>query len=74
MSRVVAPAMEIPEDLVTGSVQSSLAPLWEDRLGKTALRARQLSRRGGVLDVELVGDRVRLAGRAVTVFTGAHTV
>ncbi|HEX5659297.1 MAG TPA: PhzF family phenazine biosynthesis protein [Polyangiales bacterium] len=74
VSRFFAPAFGIPEDPVTGSAHCALAPLWAARLGKTKLRARQLSRRGGVLDVELVGDRVRLAGRAVTVFTGALTV
>jgi predicted PhzF superfamily epimerase YddE/YHI9 len=74
VSRFFAPAFGIPEDPVTGSAHCALGPLWAARLGKPKLRARQLSRRGGVLEVELVGDRVRLAGRAVTVFTGALTV
>lgn len=74
VSRFFAPAFGIPEDPVTGSAHCALGPLWAARLDKPKLRARQLSRRGGVLDVELVGDRVRLAGRAVTIFTGALTV
>lgn len=74
VSRFFAPAFGIPEDPVTGSVHCALGPLWAERLDKEKLRARQLSRRGGVLDVELLGERVRLAGRAITVFTGALTV
>ncbi|MET0285809.1 MAG: PhzF family phenazine biosynthesis protein [Polyangiales bacterium] len=74
VSRFFAPAFGIPEDPVTGSAHCALGPFWAARLDKPKLRARQLSRRGGTLEVELVGDRVRLAGRAVTVFTGALTV
>lgn len=74
VSRFFAPAFGIPEDPVTGSVHCALGPLWSARLDKPKLRARQLSRRGGVLEVELVGERVRLVGRAVTVFTGALTI
>jgi hypothetical protein len=39
-------------------------------LGKQRFTAYQASPRGGVLRVTLVGDRVLLAGRAVTVFRG----
>ena len=38
--------------------------------GKTTLVARQVSARGGTLRVVLDGDRVRLAGQAVTVLRG----
>jgi PhzF family phenazine biosynthesis protein len=74
VSRFFAPAYGIPEDPVTGSAHCALGPFWAARLDKPKLRARQLSKRGGVLEVSLVGDRVQLAGRAVTVFTGALTV
>lgn len=74
VSRYFAPAVGVPEDPVTGSAHCALGPFWAARLDKPKLRARQLSKRGGVLEVSLVGDRVRLAGRAVTVFTGALTV
>jgi len=70
VSRFFAPAMGIPEDPVTGSAHCSLGPYWGDRLGKTTLRARQCSRRGGTLTVTCRGDRVELRGRAVTVLTG----
>jgi PhzF family phenazine biosynthesis protein len=74
VSRFFAPAIGIPEDPVTGSAHCALGPFWAARLDKTKLRARQLSRRGGVLEVELSGDRALIAGRAITVFTGALTV
>ena len=39
-------------------------------LGRTRLTGFQASRRGGVVGVELAGDRVRLSGQAVTVHSG----
>jgi PhzF family phenazine biosynthesis protein len=71
VSRFFAPAKGVPEDPVTGSAHSTLVPYWAERLGKSRLRARQISRRGGDLDCELRGDRVRLTGHAVLVKTGA---
>jgi predicted PhzF superfamily epimerase YddE/YHI9 len=55
---------------VCGSAHCTLAPYWAPRLGKTTFMAYQASSRGGVLRVTLAGDRVRLGGRAVTVFRG----
>lgn len=66
VSRFFAPAVGIPEDPVTGSAHCELAPYWAARLGKNCLRARQISRRGGDVACELQGDRVILAGAAVT--------
>jgi PhzF family phenazine biosynthesis protein len=68
-SRVFGPSVGIDEDPVTGSAHCLLATWWADRLGP-AFRARQVSARGGELDVRLDGDRVRLVGRAVTVLRG----
>jgi len=70
VSRFFAPAQGIPEDPVTGSAHCTLTPLWAPRLGKSTLRARQVSRRGGELMCTLRGDRVLLTGRAVLVKTG----
>ena len=64
VSRFFAPSVGIGEDPVTGSTQCTLAPYWAGRLGRTVLRARQLSARGGELRCTLVGDRVRIAGEA----------
>ena len=63
VSRCFAPQAGLDEDPVTGSAHCALVPYWAARLGKTSLRARQLSRRGGELACELRGDRVSLAGR-----------
>jgi PhzF family phenazine biosynthesis protein len=67
--RVFGPRVGIPEDPVTGSAMCVLAPYWEDRFG-THLRVAQLSRRGGELLVERSGERVMIAGHAVTVLRG----
>jgi len=69
-SRFFGPAVGVDEDPVTGSAHCALGPFWAERLGRASLRARQLSRRGGALDVTVAGDRVRLGGRAVTTLRG----
>jgi predicted PhzF superfamily epimerase YddE/YHI9 len=48
----------------------TLVPYWAERLGRTDLRARQVSARGGELRCALRGDRVELAGKAVLVLEG----
>ncbi len=70
VSRFFAPREGIPEDPVTGSAHCSLAPYWGAALGKSVLRARQVSPRGGELECELAADRVKLRGQAVTVIRG----
>ena len=70
VSRCFYPALDVNEDPVTGSAHCQLAPYWADRLDKTRLAARQLSRRGGQVDCELQGERVVLRGRAVTYLEG----
>ena len=70
VSRFFAPSTGINEDFVTGSAHCCLTPFWAERLGKTSLIAHQLSERGGVLRTRVAGDRVRLAGQAVTVIQG----
>lgn len=70
VSRYFAVPYGIDEDPVTGSAHCSLGPYWAARLGRTTLRAWQASRRGGDLTVQLRGDRVTLAGHAVTVLRG----
>lgn len=67
VSRFFAPREGIPEDPVTGSAHTVLGPYWADRLGRSAMRACQVSARVGWLDVELHGDRVHLIGQAVIV-------
>ena len=70
VSRFFAPRVGIDEDPVTGSAHCALAPFWAERLGKTSFQAHQVSARGGVLKVRLDGERVLIAGQAVTVLRG----
>ncbi|MGO9700735.1 MAG: PhzF family phenazine biosynthesis protein [Xanthobacteraceae bacterium] len=74
VSRFFAPAQGVPEDPVTGSSHTTLTPYWANRLGKTELEARQLSKRGGALRCTLNGDRVSIAGRAVLYLAGEISV
>ena len=73
VSRFFAPRFGIDEDPVTGSAHCCLTPFWASRLDKTVLAARQLSARGGELEVELAGDRVKLRGTCVTTLRGNLT-
>jgi PhzF family phenazine biosynthesis protein len=70
VSRFFAPQVGVDEDPVTGSAHSSLCPFWAARLGKTEMLAKQVSARGGVIRVRDMGERVAIAGQAVTLFTG----
>lgn len=70
VSRFFAPKYGIPEDPVTGSAHCVLTPYWAERLGKTTLSARQVSKRGGHVGCVLQGERVVLSGSAVTVMEG----
>jgi len=70
VSRFFAPGSGVDEDPVTGSAHCALAPYWAPRLGKNEFTAYQASPRGGILRVTVAGNRVRLAGRAVTIFRG----
>ena len=70
VSRFFAPTVGVDEDPVTGSAHCCLAPFWGERLGKTRMVAYQASARGGVVRVEVVGDRVKLGGRGITVLDG----
>lgn len=70
VSRFFAPKAGIPEDPVTGSAHCSLIPFWANRLGRSKLRARQISSRGGELKCEDRGDRVIISGKAVEYLRG----
>jgi PhzF family phenazine biosynthesis protein len=74
VSRFFAPAVGVDEDPVTGSSHTVLVPYWAGRLGKTEFTAFQASARGGILHLRLAGDRVKIAGKAVTVIRGEIVV
>jgi PhzF family phenazine biosynthesis protein len=70
VSRVFEPRAGINEDPVTGSAHCTLIPYWAERLNKRRLRAVQVSQRRGVLDCAMLGERVLIAGKAVTYLVG----
>ncbi|MET0026701.1 MAG: PhzF family phenazine biosynthesis isomerase [Candidatus Thiodiazotropha sp.] len=74
VSRFFAPAAGVDEDPVTGSAHCTLADYWSERLGKRVMQARQLSARGGRLQVRQDGERVYLTGKAVTILKGKLNV
>jgi PhzF family phenazine biosynthesis protein len=71
-SRVFVPYAGIDEDPVTGSAHAALVPYWAEWLGRQHFTALQASRRTGILDCELRGNRVVLGGHAVTVVEGYY--
>jgi PhzF family phenazine biosynthesis protein len=74
ISRFFAPAVGVDEDPVTGSSHTVLVPYWARRLGKRTFTAYQASARGGILRLALDGDRVKIAGMAITVIRGEIVV
>ena len=70
VSRFFAPGDGIPEDPVTGSAHTAIAPYWAGRLGRDELTGLQASARTGVLRLAVRGDRVHITGSAVTVVDG----
>ena len=70
VSRFFAPRLGVDEDPVTGSAHCTLAPFWEERLGRSDLVGYQVSSRGGKVRTKVAGDRVFLRGQAVTVLRG----
>lgn len=70
VARFFAPKYGIPEDPVTGSAYTQLAPYWAECLDKNTLTAKQLSARGGELECTVVGDRVLISGHAVSYLQG----
>jgi PhzF family phenazine biosynthesis protein len=70
VSRCFFPNLGIPEDPVTGSAHTALAPFWSARFGRDELTGLQASARTGRVGTMLRGDRVLLTGIAVTVIDG----
>ena len=70
VSRFFAPRLRVAEDPVTGSIHCALGPYYLERLGHRPITALQASARGGRMRVTCRGDRVELAGHAVTVLRG----
>ena len=70
ISRFFAPQCGISEDPVTGSAHTTLTPFWAQKLDKTKLIAKQISKRGGTLECELQNDRILISGKCKTYLKG----
>ena len=70
VSRFFLPGASVFEDPVTGSSHCSLIPYWSERLDKEEMVAYQLSERKGYLNCTDLGERVLIAGNAVTYLEG----
>ena len=74
VSRFFAPDKGVSEDPVTGSAHCALTPYWAKRLGKTTMKARQASPRGGDLVCTDAGARTILSGPCALYMTAEITV
>jgi PhzF family phenazine biosynthesis protein len=74
VSRCFFPKLSVNEDPVTGSAHCELAPYWANRLGYNKLIGKQLSQRTGIVQCEVIGDRVILLGNAVDYMSGIVTI
>jgi len=74
VSRCFFPQTGVDEDPVTGSAHTMLIPYWAKQLDKIQFKAHQLSARGGVLDCNLINDRVLISGKSVIYFEGMISI
>lgn len=65
VSRTFFPKLNVNEDPVCGSAHTNFIPYWAEKLNKTELIAKQLSKRGGTLYCKINGRRVVISGTAV---------
>ena len=70
--RMFAPRAGIPEDHVCGSANCLMAPYWASTLGKDKMFAKQVSKRGGEVWVEVdrTQKKLRLQGEAAMISKG----
>ena len=70
-SRCFCPWIGINEDPVTGAAHTVLAKYWGDILNKSEMKAFQLSKRGGFMDLRIIGDsQLEVKSQAVIVLQG----
>jgi len=70
ITRFFAPKYGVPEDPVTGSAYTQLAPYWAAKIGKKRFNVKQVSLRGGELSCEIVDNRVLISGKAIKYLEG----
>jgi PhzF family phenazine biosynthesis protein len=64
INRYFVPKLGVDEDPVTGSAFCELAPYWAGKLHKDILTAKQVSKRGGLVDCKVMDNRVLISGEA----------
>jgi PhzF family phenazine biosynthesis protein len=74
VSRCFFPKLRVNEDPVTGSAHCEIAPYWAKKLSRNKLIGKQLSQRTGIVQCEVIGDRVILLGNAVDYMSGIVTI
>lgn len=70
VARFFAPKYGVPEDPVTGSAYTQLAPYWTTKIGSKLFRVKQVSSRGGELSCKVIDDRVFISGKAIKYLEG----
>ena len=68
--RCFAPSLGIDEDPVTGAAHCALVPFWHNKTGRREFVSHQVSKRGGILKVALIDNRVEISGQARTIIKG----
>lgn len=63
VSRCFYPKLNVSEDPVTGRAHTFMGPIWAEKLGKNEMKAKQISKRSGVITVRPIKDRVYLSGK-----------
>lgn len=70
-SRCFCPWIGIDEDPVTGAAHSVLAKYWQDKLGKSEMKAYQCSERGGYLHLKVKSESLlEVTSNAVIILEG----
>ena len=64
ISRSFAPKLNVVEDPVCGSGHCHIVPYWSKKLQKEDIVAYLASKRGGTLYCKVVGDRIKMSGKA----------
>ena len=70
VSRCFFPKLRVNEDPVTGSAHCELAPYWSEKLNKNILVGQQLSKRTGIVQCEVISNKVIISGNAVDYMSG----
>ncbi len=74
VSRCFFPKLNVNEDPVTGSAHCELAPYWAAKLKQKTLLGKQLSKRTGLVECEVIDDNVLLKGNAIDYMCGVITL